>query len=641
MINLFIHVRLEPMNLLTIKNLTKAYTDKVLFDGIDFSLEEGEKVGVIGINGTGKSTLLKIIAGLEEGDSGEYVKGSNVVINYLSQNPEFEMGQTIFSYVMSANQMHGVTGSMSAGGHAGTSETSSVGTEAYGVEGEAKTILNRLGFTDIYAPIDTLSGGQKKKVALATVLLSKNEVLILDEPTNHLDHHMTEWLEEWLRNYRGTLVMITHDRYFLDLVCNRIVELDKGKLYSYKTNYEGFLALKTQREEMALSTQAKHQNILRKEIAWMQRGARARSTKQKAHIQRYEALRDEEKVQIDAQAEISSLSTRLGNKTIELDDICISFDGRNIIHDFTYHFLRNDRVGILGPNGCGKTTLLRLINGEYTPDRGRVEIGETVNIGYYAQEAQDMDPNERVIDYIKDTAEYIKTEDGYISASQMLEKFLFAGSLQYQKIEKLSGGEKRRLYLAKVLMGAPNVLILDEPTNDLDISTLCILEDYLDTFSGILITVSHDRYFLDRVVNRMLTFGPGGSVTLFNGSYNDYYESHRAEFSFGGIVATKHDDAADEHNGGAEAYKRQKEQNKKLKFTYNEQREYETIEDDIAALEDKISELEQALLEPGIASDFMKLNELTQEKEAIEKQLDDKMERYVYLEELAEQIANQ
>ena len=614
------------MNLLTIKNLTKAYTDKVLFDGIDFSVEEGEKVGVIGINGTGKSTLLRIIAGIEEGDSGEYTKGNHVVINYLPQNPEFEKGQTILEYVMGQHQLNGVK-------YEGDSLA-----DDYGVEGEAKNILTRLGFTDFNQSIDNLSGGQKKKVALAAVLLSKNEILILDEPTNHLDHNMTEWLEGWLKSYRGTLIMITHDRYFLDLVCNRIVELDKGKLYSYKTNYEGFLELKAQREEMALSTQAKHQNILRKEIAWIQRGARARSTKQKAHIKRYEMLRDEEKVQLDSQVEIGSLSSRLGNKTIEIENLSISFEGQPFITNFTYNFLKKDRIGILGPNGCGKTTLLKIIMGEYRPDAGKIEIGETVNIGYYAQEAQGMDPKQRVIDYIRDTAEYIKTEDGgYISASQMLEKFLFTGSLQYQLIEKLSGGEKRRLYLAKILMGAPNVLILDEPTNDLDISTLCILEDYLDTFPGILITVSHDRYFLDRVVDHMLVFEGDSKISLFNGSYQEYYETYGNQLMGESAGASENRKLVDggETLSGAEIYKQQKEKNKKRKMTYNEQREYETIEDDIAALEDKLAQLAEALADPKISSDFVKLSELGKSKEEAEAQLDEKLERYVYLEELA------
>lgn len=605
------------MNILTIKNLTKAYTDKVLFDGVDFSLEDGDKVGIVGINGTGKSTLLKIIAGIEEGDDGEYIKGTNVVINYLPQNPEFEPGTTIYDYVIGHNQyVH----------------------DAFGIEGEAKTILNHLGFEDINEKTDHLSGGQKKKVALAAALLSKDEVLILDEPTNHLDNDMTEWLEEWLRGYKGVLVMITHDRYFLDLVCNRIVELDKGKLYSYKTNYEGFLELKAQREEMALSTQAKHANILRKELAWIQRGARARSTKQKAHIKRYEALRDEEKVKIDSQAQISALSSRLGKKTIELKNIFKAFGDKQIVSDFSFNFLKDDRIGILGPNGCGKTTLLRLILNQTEPDSGSIEIGETVNIGYYAQDCDEMDPDERVIDYIKDVAEYIQTEDGYVSASQLLERFLFDSTLQYAKIEKLSGGERRRLYLAKVLMGAPNVLILDEPTNDLDISTLCVLEDYLDSFPGILITVSHDRYFLDRVANRMLTFGENGQITLFNGSYTEYYterkEAQQAVMSTTGSAGASYSGNSD----GAEAYRLQKEQNKKLKFTYAEQKEYETIEDDIAAIEEQISELDKKLSDPSIASDFVKLNEITKQKEEAEELLEAKMERYVYLEDLAARI---
>lgn len=609
------------MNLLTIKNLTKAYTDKVLFDDVDFSVEEGDKIGIIGINGTGKSTLLKIIAGVEESDKGEYTKGSNVVINYLSQNPDFPEGVTIYDYVIKANQyVH----------------------DSFNVEGEAKTILNELGFLDYSLPIDKLSGGQKKKVALAAALLSKSEILILDEPTNHLDNYMTEWLEGWLKNYKGVLIMVTHDRYFLDLVCNKIVEIDKGKLYSYKTNYEGFLELKAQREAMALSTQAKHENILRKEIAWIQRGARARSTKQKAHIARYEALRDEEKVQIDETAQISALSTRLGKKTIELKNISKSFGEKVLIDDFEYIFLKDDRIGILGPNGCGKTTLMKMITGQLLPDSGYIEVGDTVNIGYYAQEAEGMDPNEKVIDYIKDTAEYIKTEDGYISASQMLEKFLFNGTLQHSKIEKLSGGERRRLYLAKVLMGAPNVLILDEPTNDLDISTLCILEDYLDSFPGILIAVSHDRYFLDRVVRRMLTFEGQGRITLYNGSYTDYYTEHKESIITVGSASNENSQNKEGSiNGGAEDYKKQKEKNKKLKFTYNEQREYETIEEDIEKLEEKIAECEKGISDPKNASDFVKLSDLSKEKEELEVKLEEKMERYVYLEELAEQIANQ
>lgn len=602
------------MNLLTIKNLSKAYTDKDLFDSIDFSLEEGEKVGVIGINGTGKSTFLKIVAGLEEYDSGEYTKGNHVVINYLSQNPEFEKGTTIYDYVIAANSdAHNLAS----------------------IEGEAKTILNKLGFDDYSLLIDHLSGGERKKVALAGALLSQNEILILDEPTNHLDNYMTEWLEEWLRNYKGALIMVTHDRYFLDLVCNRIVEIDKGKVYSYKENYEGFLALKAEREAMAMSTQKKHENILRKEIAWIQRGARARSTKQKAHIARYEALRDEEKIQFDSTVELDSVSSRLGKKTIELYNVTKSYENRKLIDDFTYTFLKNDRIGILGKNGCGKTTLMRIIMGEVLPDSGHVEIGDTVKIGYYAQEAVSMDPEEKVIDYIKDTAEIIKTEDGYVTASQMLEKFLFEGSLQYAKIGKLSGGERRRLYLAKVLMEAPNVLILDEPTNDLDISTLCILEDFLDSFKGIVIAVSHDRYFLDRIARRMLTFDGDGKVRLYNGSYTEYYTERKA------LEAEKNVTTNDEGTNAAQAYRLQKTQNKKLKFSYNEQREYDTIEADIAKLEDIIKDLDNKLSDPKISSDFVKLNSLSKEKEEAETKLDEKMERYLYLEDLAEQIRAQ
>ena len=596
------------MNLLTIKNLTKEYTDRKLFDGIDFSIEEGEKVGVIGINGTGKSTLLKIIAGVVEGDDGEYIKGTNVVINYLPQNPEFDEGISVLDYVLGINKYSHDT---------------------YGIDGQAKTMLNKLGFDDINVRVDTLSGGQKKKVALAAALLSKNEILILDEPTNHLDNQMTEWLEEWLRVYKGALIMVTHDRYFLDLVCNRIVELDKGKLYSYKTNYEGYLALKSEREEMALSTQAKEANILRKELAWIRRGARARSTKQKAHIARVEALAAKKPIEVDGEVLIEAISSRLGKKTIELNNIVKSFGDKTVINDFSYIFLRDDRIGILGPNGCGKTTLIKIITGQLLPDSGNVDIGETVKIGYYAQEVMNMDNEQKVIDYIRDTAEYIQTEDGYISASNMLERFLFDGTLQHSKIGKLSGGEKRRLYLAKVLMEAPNVLILDEPTNDLDISTLCVLEDYLDTFPGILITVSHDRYFLDRVARRMLTFEKGGKINLFNGSYTDYYNDFEYEIN---------KSSSNTNEEGALAYKIQKEQNKKLKFTYNEQREYDRIESEIAELEEKIDKLEKQIQDPKFASDFMKLSEFTKNKEEAEEQLLEKMDRYTYLDDLAKQI---
>lgn len=602
------------MNLLTIKGLSKSFTDKVLFENADFSIEEGEKVGIIGINGTGKSTLLKIIAGLEESDGGEYITANNIVINYLPQNPEFSKGVTVYEYV---------------------SEAAKIGNPDADIEGDVKNMLNRLGFTDYNTPVDILSGGQKKKVALAAALLKKNELLILDEPTNHLDNFIAEWLEEWLKSYRGALIMVTHDRYFLDLVCNRIVEIDKGKLYSYKENYEGFLSLKAQREAMAEATQKKHENILRKEIAWIQRGARARSTKQKAHIQRYEALRDEEKIKYDGVASIDAISSRMGKKTIELKDIGKAYGEKVLVKNFTYTFLKDDRIGILGPNGSGKTTLMKLITGSLAPDSGSIEIGDTIKIGYYAQEAVSMDPEEKVIDYIKDTAEIIKSPEGYITASQMLEKFLFEGSLQYQKIAKLSGGEKRRLYLAKVLMEAPNVLILDEPTNDLDVSTLLVLEDFLDSFKGIVIAVSHDRYFLDRTVNRMLTFEGNGEIQLYNGTYTEYFTEKREE------ILNVEKGGSKGSSEGADAYKAQKAQNKKLKFTYQEQKEYETIESDIEKLEEKIKDLEKKLSDRLISSDFVKLNELTKEKEKAEADLEEKLERFLYLEDLAEKIKNQ
>lgn len=642
------------MNLLTMKDITKAYTDKVLFDHIDFSIDDGEKVGVIGINGTGKSTLLKIIAGLEETETGEIVKGNRVHVNYLPQNPVFPDGCTIYDYVIKANE--------TLDNH-------------WSIEGEAKTILNKLGFTEYDVKIATLSGGQKKKVALAGALLSDSEILILDEPTNHLDNDMTEWLENYLRAYRGALIMVTHDRYFLDLVCNRIVEIDKGKVYSYNSNYEGYLELKAAREEQALATQDKHANILRKEIAWMQRGARARSTKQKAHIQRYEALKNEEKIKADGQVEINALASRLGKKTIELQHITVGYGKHILIRDFTYIFLKTDRIGILGPNGCGKTTLIKTImqaaaeqlgtksteqeNTQTTgnSDRlvkkaGTIDIGDTVKIGYYAQENGAWNEQQKVIDYIRDTAEYIQTSDGTITASQMLEKFLFEGSLQYQPIGKLSGGEKRRLYLCKVLMEAPNVLILDEPTNDLDIQTLCILEDYLDSFQGILITVSHDRYFLDRVVRRMLTFEGNGVVQQYNGSYTEYFQQKEESEQAVNNKSLLSSDRGQSHgnknyddkNAGIQeniekSEKTGKVKTEKLKFTYQEKKEYETIEQDIENLEMHITELEAAILRT--ATDFVKLNELTKEKEETEQTLEEKMERYVYLEELAEKIENQ
>ena len=610
------------MNLLTMKNIHKAYTDKVLFKGADFSVNTGDKIGVIGINGTGKSSLLKMIAGIDTCDAGLIVKGNNVVVNYLPQSPTFHDDETIYEHVITANS---------------TEENK------WSIEGDARALLDKLGFTDTSISVSSLSGGQKKKVALAAALLSSCDILVLDEPTNHLDNDMTEYLEDYLNNYRGALVMVTHDRYFLDRVTNRIVEIDKGYIYSYNANYEGYLMLKAERENIALATERKNQNILRKEIAWIRRGARARSTKQKAHIKRYEALAAEEMIEADKTVNLSSIASRLGNKTIELHNISKSFPGLThpLIENFSYNFLRNDRIGITGPNGCGKSTLMKLITGNLKPDSGIIEIGETVNIGYFSQENEMLDDNKIVLDYVKETAEYIRTVDGYMSASTLCEEFLFDSTLQHQRIGKLSGGEKRRLYLLKILAGSPNVLILDEPTNDLDISTLCILEDYLDTFQGILIVVSHDRYFLDRVVKRLFVYDGYGQIRQFEGSYTDYYLEYgtfaNSVKSGSGSVkpapASKGKPAADSSKSGA-AEKDTAPKRTKNKFTFNEQREYDTIEDDIAACEETIDGLDREIA--ASTTDFTKLNHLMAEKENAELKLEHLMERYVYLTDLLE-----
>lgn len=593
------------MNLLTASKITKAYTDKVLLNQVDFSIDDREKIGIIGINGTGKSSLLKLLAGKSEADEGELILGNHVVVNYLPQNPEFPKGVTIYDYVADNN---------AAGG--GTWE----------IEGESKRILNILGFDKYDIPLEILSGGQKKKVALAAALLKPCDILILDEPTNHLNNTMVLWLENYLKARRGALVMVTHDRYFLDRVCNKIVEIDKGKLYSYQTNFAGFLKLKAQREDMELATYKKNKNILRTELEWIRRGAQARSTKQKARIERFEALKDIKAPEKAESVELSSVSSRLGKKTVELSGICKSYGERTLIRDFSYIFLRNDRIGIVGENGCGKSTLMKIIVGEIEADAGYVEMGPTVKIGYFSQENEKLDGSTRVIDYIKETAEFVRTDEGLISASKMLERFLFDSTLQYSKIEKLSGGEKRRLYLLKILMEAPNVLILDEPTNDLDIQTLGILEEYLEHFEGIVITVSHDRYFLDKIVDRIFAF-ENGVLKQYEGGYSDYLEKAGNPYEEVSVKKSSKEAAA--------AYK-ERPREKKLKFTFAEQKEYETIEADIEKLEESLSELEKEILKA--ATDFVKLNELSKEKEETEKALEDKMERYVYLMELAEKI---
>jgi ATP-binding cassette subfamily F protein uup len=600
------------MNLLTIENMSKSYTERMLFDQVSLGINEGEKIGVIGINGTGKSTLLKMIAGLEEPDSGTITRGKKVRIGYLSQTPAFDDGLSILQNVVLNQKAE---------------------EEYRNLEGEATSMLIKLGITDVHADPRLLSGGQKKRVALVRTLLTPAEILVLDEPTNHLDNEMTEWLEEYLTKYRGAFIMVTHDRYFLDKVTNKIVEIDKGAIYSYTANYSKFLELKAEREDMMMATERKAKSLFRMELEWMQRGARARSTKQKAHIQRFEELRDRKVIETDGKVEINALSSRMGKKTIELSNVSKGFGDRKLINDFTYILLPGDRIGIIGANGCGKSTLLNILTGMLQPDSGSVETGTTIKLGYFSQENEYMDEALKVIDYIKDTAEYIKTTEGTITASQMCEKFLFFSSMQYTQIAKLSGGEKRRLYLLKVLMEAPNVLILDEPTNDLDIQTLTILEDYLDSFAGIVVTVSHDRYFLDKIATRIFSF-ENGSIRQYEGNFSDYKEAKllRNEPVTGKASAAT--DVAEEQKSASVATWKQK--SNKPKFTYQEQREFDTIDEVIADLEKKIEETEVAI---GKAStDYTKLNELMKQKEDLEKSLEEKMDRWVYLNDLAEQI---
>lgn len=605
------------MNILTVENITKAYGERKLFAGASFFLQEGEKAGIIGINGTGKSTLLKIIAGLEEPDEGKVIRANHCVVRFLPQNPVFDKNDTALEAVLRDNR----------------SEIN----EGY-IEADAKAMLTRLGVTDFDEPVSHLSGGQRKRLALVSVLLSPAEILVLDEPTNHLDNEMSDWLEDTLRKRKGAVVMVTHDRYFLDSVTTRIIEIDKGSIYSYNANYEGYLELKTEREEIAEAGERKRQSILRNELAWVMRGARARSTKQKARLERYEELKERKAPEKDGQVDMASAVTRLGRTTVELNDIRKVYGARVLIDHFTYLFGKDDRVGFVGPNGSGKSTLMKIIIGDILPDDGHVEIGQTVKIGYYAQETGDeMKADMRVIDYIRDVAEYVDTDEGKISAARMLERFLFVGEDQYGLLGKLSGGERRRLYLLKVLMGAPNVLILDEPTNDLDIATLRILEDYLDSFQGVVIVVSHDRYFLDRTVRRIFAFEEGGKLVQYEGGYTDYANRKR-EIEAESTVEAR--DACNvQNNSGIQesAGKNWKAgQKRKLKFSYQEQKDYESIEGEIASLEDKIAQLEQETYK--YASDFVKLGELMKEKEAAESLLEEKMNRWMYLEELAARI---
>ncbi len=604
------------MNLLTAEHLSHSYTTKKLLEDTSFSLNEGEKVGIIGVNGTGKSTLLKILAGLLQPDEGTVTKGSGLRIGFLPQTPVFEKGMSVLRTAMSQCPKEDYDRLLP----------------------EAKKMLNKLAVPDFEQDIAELSGGQRKRVALVRTFLSEADILILDEPTNHLDSSMAEWLEHYLNNFKGAIIMITHDRYFLDSVADRIVELDHGKLYSYDDNYLGYLALKEQRKAYENAAERKRQSILRTEIQWMMRGARARSTKQKAHIERYENLRDVEPPKRDVEAgfeELNSqmgktISSRLGNTTIELEHISKAYAGRTLIKDFSYIFLRNDRIGIIGSNGCGKSTLLKIINGAVEPDSGSVKIGQTVSIGFFSQENESLDESMRVIDYVREGAEVIRTTEGNLTASQMLERFLFPSDMHYALISGLSGGEKRRLCLLRILMTATNVLFLDEPTNDLDIETLTILEDFLDHYTGIVVAVSHDRYFLDRIARRIFAFEEGGIIRQYEGGYTDFLEKS------GGLQSSVNDKKTNVKNTASESVNTWKAAPKKAKFSYKEQREYETIESEIEAIEKKLEEV--TLEAEKNTGDYVQLMKLGEEKEKLEEELLSKMERWEYLEDLAKKI---
>ena len=636
------------MNLITLENISKSYSEKKLVENISLGINDKEKIGLIGVNGTGKSTLLKIIAGAEIPDDGTITKANKVRIEYLPQNPYYDEDATVLEQVFkgTCEEMKIIGDYQDILDKINKSYDEKLNEKLlnlqekmdalnlWDLESSAKTVLTKLGIKDFNQKVKELSGGQRKRVSLASALITPCELLILDEPTNHLDNDTIDWLESYLNSFKGSILMITHDRYFLDRVTNRILELDKGVLYSYEGNYSVFLEKKMNRLQLAESMEAKRQNLLKKELAWVRRGAKARTTKQKARLQRFDELSNKNDFTPEDKLEISVGSSRLGKKIIEIEHLTKSFDGKTFIDDLDYTLARTDRIGIVGKNGLGKSTLIRLLNGEIKPDSGTISIGETVKIGCFNQDTSKMHPEMRAIDYIKEESDYITTADGHkITASQMCEKFLFNGTLQYTHIKNLSGGERRRLQLLRVLMMAPNVLLLDEPTNDLDIDTLSRLEEYLDEFNGVLICVSHDRYFLDRVCNKIFAYEGRGKINIYTGNYSDYLNFREEE----NIEFEEFEEEVKEEKPKAPKKEKPKAKNKP-KFSYNEQREFDTIDADIEKLEEKIASLEEDTSK--FATDFTKLQEIMDEKTKLEDELQVKYERWEYLNNLAEEISN-
>ena len=595
------------MSILNLENIVKSYGEKTILDHISCAVEEGEHIGVVGINGAGKSTLLSVAAGIAGCDEGQVICRKNLRFSYLPQSPVFDSSLPVLDNVTS----------MIRGKHS-----------HWDTAGEARSLLKRFGIGDPGVFPEQLSGGQRKLAALIAVLLTPSDLLILDEPTNHLDHETIEWLQEQLQNYSGALLMVTHDRYFLDEAADRIWELDRAKLYSYAENYSGYLELKQQRLDAARAAERKMAALYQQDLKWMLRGARARSTKQKAHIRRFEALRDREKIMEERNAVISSIPSRLGRTVLEIDHIAKAYGDRLLFSGFSYIFSGTDRIGIIGPNGCGKTTLLRILLGKEAADSGSVTVGQTVRFGYFSQQQEESGGNMRVIDCIREVAEFIQTPDGPVSASAMCERFLFDPQMQYTPVRLLSGGEKRRLYLLKVLMGAPNILVLDEPTNDLDIQTLQVLEDYLDTFSGVIIAVSHDRFFLDRVVTRIFSFERDGKLYRSEGAYTEYLEHRENSRS---CVPTYPDPEDSVPDALPEPSKNARTGHSSRKLSFREQREYDSLEEQIDRLTEEVGQTDREML--SASSDFVKLSELSRRKEELENLLEEKITRYVELED--------